>query len=74
MYDTPRKNGIATFARVGLQIQSDSFPQYKQKPHTPKRGGFCGQGIEKSVDNVNAAVLVNSDENEIAPEVVRILF
>lgn len=74
MYDTPRKNGIATFARVGLQIQSDSFPQYKQKPHTPKRGGFCWQGIEKSVDNVNAAVLVNSDGNEIAPEVVRILF
>lgn len=74
MYDTPRKNGIATFARVGLQMQSDSFPQYKQKPHTPKRGGFCGQGIEKSVDNVNAAVLVNSDGNEIAPEVVRILF
>lgn len=74
MYDTPRKNGIATFARVGLQMQSDSFPQYKQKPHTPKRGGFCGQGIEKSVDNVNAAVIVNLDGNQIALEVVRILF
>ncbi len=74
MYDTPRKNGVATFARVGFQMQSGSFPQHKQKPHTPKRGGFVGKKPKESVDNVNAAVLVNSDGNEIAPEVVRILF
>ena len=69
-----RKKGIATFACVGFQMQSDSFPQHKQKPHTPKRGGFVGKKPKESVDNVNAAVLVNSDGNEIAPEVVRILF
>ena len=69
MYDTPRKNGIATFARVGLQMQSDSFPQYKQKPHTPKCGGFVGKESKKSVDNVNAAVLVNPNGriSEIIP-------
>ena len=62
------------FACVGLFFKSGSFPQYRKKPHTLKRGGFVGKESKESVDNVNAAVIINSDGNEIAPEVVRILF
>ena len=66
--ESPRSHVLA------CRCKAIVFRSTSKSPTRRNVEAFVGKKPKESVDNVNAAALVNSDGNEIAPEVVRILF